>query len=163
MLDAEESYPPHAFLHACPRYDGIVDFQLYSSQMLTLADVAASGHGRVAQCKGAVMDYQIVLSSEFNINPDAFLSAWNDDVDCRDIALAERVDQPPAGFPIDPGTVLIFLGGVATTIATGCGNQLNQQAAGTEILCQREEARFEIVVIQQAPGTQLLVVKGQER
>ena len=40
------------------------------------------------------MDYQIVLSPEFSINPDAFLSAWNDDVDCRDIALAERVDQP---------------------------------------------------------------------
>src|SRR5215468_2829930 len=86
--------------------------------MLTLATVAASGHGRVTQCKGAVMDYQIVLSPEFNINPDAFLSAWNDDVDCRGIALAERVDQPPAGSPIDPGTVLIFLGGVATTIAT---------------------------------------------
>ena len=66
--------------------------------MLTLAAVAASGHGKVAQCKGAVMDYQIVLSPEFNINPDAFLLAWNDDVDCRDIALAERVDQPPAGF-----------------------------------------------------------------
>ena len=39
------------------------------------------------------MDYQIVISPEFNINPDAFLSAWNDDVDCRDTALAERLDQ----------------------------------------------------------------------
>src|SRR6476620_7509552 len=86
--------------------------------MLTLAAVAASGHGRVTQCKGAGRDYQIVLFSEFRINLDAFFSAWNDDVDCRDIALAERVDQSSAGFPIDPGTVLIFLGGVATTIAT---------------------------------------------
>ena len=40
------------------------------------------------------MDYQIVLSPEFKITPDAFLSAWNDDVDCRDKALAERLDQP---------------------------------------------------------------------
>jgi hypothetical protein len=87
--------------------------------MLTLADVAASGRGKVAQCKGAVMDYQIVLSPEFKTNPDAFLSAWNDDVDCRNIALAERVDQPPAGLPIDPGTVLSFLGGVQWWQTTG--------------------------------------------
>ena len=60
--------------------------------MLTLAAVAASGHGRGSQYKGVVMDYQIVLSPEFNINPDAFLSAWNDDVDCRDTALAELLD-----------------------------------------------------------------------
>jgi hypothetical protein len=36
--------------------------------MLTLADVAAVDHGRVARCKGVVMDYQIVFSPEFNIN-----------------------------------------------------------------------------------------------
>jgi hypothetical protein len=131
--------------------------------MLTLAAVAASGHGKVAQCKGAVMDYQIVLSPEFNINPDAFLLAWNDDVDCRDIALAERLDQPPAGYPIDPGTVLIFLGGVATTIATSVLTNLISKLLERKFFPKEPKPACEIVVIQQAPGTQLLVVKGHER
>jgi len=131
--------------------------------MLTLAAVAASGHSRVAQYKGAVMDYQIVLSPEFKINPDAFLSAWNDDVDCRGIALAERVDQSPAGFPIDPGTVLIFLGGVATTIATSAVTNLINKLLEQKFFHKEPKPACEIVLIQQAPGTQLLVVKGRER
>src|SRR5215471_11022166 len=131
--------------------------------MLMLAAVAASGHGKVAQCKGAVMDYHIVLSPEFKINPDAFLLAWNDDVDCRDIALAELVDQPPAGFPIDPGTILIFLGGVATTIATGIVTNVINKLLERKFFNKEPKPACEIVVIQQAPGIQLLVVKGQGR
>ena len=109
------------------------------------------------------MDYQIVFSPEFNINPDAFLSAWNDDVDGRGIALAERVDQPPAGFLIDPGTVLIFLGGVATTIATSVVTNLINKLLERKFFHKEPKPTCEIVVIQQAPGTQLLVVKGPER
>jgi hypothetical protein len=120
-------------------------------------------YGRVAQCKGAVMDYQIVFSPEFNINPDAFLSAWNDDVDCRDTAPAKRLDQPPAGYPIDPGTALIFLGGVATTIATGVVTDLIGKLLERKFFNKEQKPAVEIVVIHQAPGTQLLVVKGQER
>jgi hypothetical protein len=109
------------------------------------------------------MDYQIVLSPEFQINPDAFLSAWNDDVDCRAIALAERLDQPPAGFFIDPGTVLIFLGGVATTIATGVVTNVLSKLLERQFFPKEPQPACEIVVMPQAPGTQLLVVKGQER
>ena len=109
------------------------------------------------------MDYQIVFSPEFNINPDAFLSAWNDDVDCRDKALAERLDQPPAGYPIDPGTVLIFLGGVATTITTGVLTNLIGKLLEQTFFTKEQKPALEILVMQQAPGTQLLVVKGPER
>ena len=109
------------------------------------------------------MDYQIVFSPEFNISPDAFLSAWNDDVDCRDTALAERLDQPPADYPIDPGTILIFLGGVATTIATSVITNLINKLLERKFFNKEKKPDFEIVVIPQAPGTQLLVVKGHER
>jgi hypothetical protein len=64
------------------------------------------------------MDYQIVLSPTLPFTPEALIAAWNDDPDCRATARATRLDAPPAGYPIDPGTVLVFLGGVATTIAT---------------------------------------------
>ena len=40
------------------------------------------------------MDYQIVFSPECNINPEAFLAAWNDAADCRVTALAERLNYP---------------------------------------------------------------------
>jgi hypothetical protein len=40
------------------------------------------------------MDCPIVFFLECNINPDAFLTAWNDAAACRDTVLAQRRDQP---------------------------------------------------------------------
>ena len=62
------------------------------------------------------MDYQIVFAPECNIDLTAFLSAWNDDPECRAIARATRLGQPPAGFPIEPVTALAFLGGYSVDI-----------------------------------------------
>jgi hypothetical protein len=109
------------------------------------------------------MDYQIVLSPEFNINPAAFLSAWNDNAECRDIALAEAVAQPPAGYPLDPGTVLIFLGGVATTVATSVLTNVISKLLEQKFFDKEKKPAVEIMVIPQAPGSQLLVVKGPEQ
>lgn len=110
------------------------------------------------------MNYQIVLAPELHIDPDAFLAAWNDAVDYRGIAVAERLDQPPAGYPIDPGTALIFLGGVATTIITDVVKDLISKLLERKFFHKEEQKpTVEIVVIQQGPGSQLLVVKGQER
>ena len=65
------------------------------------------------------MDYQVILSPALLISPEAFIAAWNTDSAGRDTAPAARAGAPPAGYPVDPGTVLVFLGGVATTLATG--------------------------------------------
>lgn len=108
------------------------------------------------------MHSQIVLASEFQIDPHAFLAAWKDDADCRGVAVAERVDQPPAGYPMDPGTVLIFLGGVATTIATEMLASLTITLLKKKLFKEEKKPAVKIVVIQQAPGTRLLVVKGQD-
>ena len=64
----------------------------------------------------------------------------------------------PAG-----GTALIFLGGVATTIATGVLTDLISKLLEQKFFHKEPKPAFEIVVIQPAPGTQLLVVKGPER
>jgi hypothetical protein len=58
---------------------------------------------------------------------------------------------------------LIFLGGVATTIATSVITNLINKLLERKFFNKEKKPDFEIVVIQQAPGTQLLVVKGQER
>ena len=118
--------------------------------MLTLAAVAASGHGKVAQCKGAVMDYQVVLPP-VQYQPRCLSQPGMTTSIVETRALAERVDQP-AGFPIDPGTVLIFLGGVATTIATGVVTDLISKLLERKFF-NKEKPACEIVVIQQAPGS----------
>ena len=57
---------------------------------------------------------------------------------------------------------MIFLGGVATTIAIGVLTNLISKLLKRKFFNKETKPAFEIVVIQQAPGTQLLVVKGQE-
>jgi hypothetical protein len=58
---------------------------------------------------------------------------------------------------------LIFLGGVATAIATSVVTNLINKQLERKFFHKEPKPACEIVVIQQAPGTQLLVVKGHER
>jgi hypothetical protein len=106
------------------------------------------------------MDYQVILSPELSITPEAFIAAWNADPSCRDTALAARLDAPPAGYPVDPGTVLVFLGGVATTLATGVITNLISDLLKQKFFHTKQPpSSMDIVVIEHAPGTRLLVVK----
>ena len=109
------------------------------------------------------MDYQVILSPELSITPEAFIAAWNADPACRDTAPAVRVDAPPAGYPLDPATVLVFLGGVATTIATGVITNLISDLLKQKFFTTAQQpSSVDIVVIDHAPGTRLLVVKAPE-
>ncbi len=110
------------------------------------------------------MDYQVVFSPDLQLTPDTFISAWNRDPECRDKAQAEPIHEPPAGFPIDPGTALVFLGGVAATITSGVITNLVSELLKTMLFKPEPQTApaFEIVVIEQTPGTRLLVVKTPE-
>jgi len=109
------------------------------------------------------MDYQIILSPTLSMSPETFIAAWNDDPDCRATALATRIDAPPAGYPLDPGTVLIFLGGVATTIATGVLTNLISKLLEQKLVKPAQTSpSYNIVVVEPAPDTRLLVVTGPE-
>jgi hypothetical protein len=110
------------------------------------------------------MDYQVVFSPDLDLTPDTFISAWNDDPECRDKAQAAPLHEPPAGFPIDPGTALVFLGGVAATVASGVLTNLISELLKKKLLETAPEAPspVEIMVIEQSPGTRLLVVKPPE-
>jgi hypothetical protein len=110
------------------------------------------------------MDYQVILAPDLDLTPDAFISAWNGDPECRDKAQAEPLHEPPAGFPIDPATALVFLGGVAATIATDVIVNLITELLKQKLLKATPQAPppVEIAVIEQAPGTRLLVVKTPE-
>ena len=110
------------------------------------------------------MDYQVVFSPELEVSSESFILAWNDDPECRDIALAEPQHESPAGFPIDPGAALVFLGGVATTLATGVITNLVTKWIEKQFSKTPSEPppHIEVMVIQQAPGACLLVVTPPE-
>ncbi len=110
------------------------------------------------------MDYQVVFSPDLALTPDTFIAAWNDAPECRDKAQAAPVYEPPAGFPLDPGTALVLLGGVAATIATGVITNLVTELLKKVVVKAEPQAvpSWEIVVIEQAPDTRLLVVKVPE-
>ena len=62
------------------------------------------------------MDYHIAFSPDLGVNPHDFIAAWNDAPECRALAEARLVPQPPQGFPIDPQLVqqgLVLLSGAA--------------------------------------------------
>ncbi|WP_089718588.1 hypothetical protein [Candidatus Entotheonella palauensis] len=112
------------------------------------------------------MDYQIVFSPDLGLSPDSFIAAWNDDPECRDQAQASSHDEAPAGFPIEPGTALVFLSGVAATIATGVITNLISELLKKKFLtpppASSSSDPVEILVIDSAPGTRLIVVKTPE-
>ena len=111
------------------------------------------------------MDYQVIFSPDLELTPDTFIAVWNDDPECRNKARAEPAHKPPVGYPIDPGTALVFLGGVAATIATGVITNLISDLLKIKVFKAAPQASpsFEIIVIEQAPDTRLLVVKAPEQ
>jgi hypothetical protein len=106
------------------------------------------------------MDYQIALSPELSIPHEAFIAAWNADPAYRGTAPAARLDTPPASYPLDPGTVLVFLGGVATTIATGVITNLISDLLKRKCCSTAwPPSSMGTVVIEPASSTRLLGVK----
>jgi hypothetical protein len=97
------------------------------------------------------MDYQVILAPDLELTPDTFISAWNDDPECRNKAQAESLHEPPAAFPVDPATALVFLGGVAATIATGVITNRITELLKKKLLKAMPQAppEVEIVVIEQ--------------
>ncbi len=62
------------------------------------------------------MNYHLALAPDLDVNSQDFSVAWNDAPECRALAEARLVSQPPQGFPLDPQLVqqgLVLLTGVA--------------------------------------------------
>lgn len=62
------------------------------------------------------MDYQIALSPEIDVDVEEFVSAWNNEDKCREAADAQLKEAGSVSF-VEPGTMAIFLGGVAAKFA----------------------------------------------
>ena len=58
----------------------------------------------------------IAFAPDLHVNSQDFVAAWNDASECRALADARLVPQPPQGFPIAPQLVqegLVLLSGAA--------------------------------------------------
>jgi hypothetical protein len=110
------------------------------------------------------MDYQVILAPDLALTPDTFISAWNGDPECRGTAQAEPLHAPPAAFPVDPATALVLLGGVAASIGTNVITNLITELLKTKLRksAPQAPATVEIVVVEHAPDTRVLVVTPSE-
>ena len=65
------------------------------------------------------MDYHIAFSPDLDVNSRDFIAGWNETPECRALAEARLVPQPPQGFPIDPQLLqqgLVLLSGAAGVV-----------------------------------------------
>lgn len=62
------------------------------------------------------MEFHVAFAPDLDVNPQDFIAGWNDTPECRALAEARLVPQPPQGFPLDPQLVqqgLVLLTGAA--------------------------------------------------
>jgi hypothetical protein len=52
------------------------------------------------------MNTHIAIDPDLNVDPQAFVAAWNATPETRAVAEAEVAPRPPQGFPLDPALVL---------------------------------------------------------
>ena len=65
------------------------------------------------------MNYHITFAPDLDVSYQDFIAAWNETPECRALAEAQLVTQPPQGFPLDPQLVqqgLVLLTGAAGVV-----------------------------------------------
>ena len=105
------------------------------------------------------MDYQIALSPDLGLHPEAFAAAWNATAECRAVSEARVATSTAAQFdPSLTNALMVVLGNVAVGLATNILYDLIKDA-----LAKRGVSRqTEFVQIDRPDGTRLLVVKTAE-
>ena len=120
------------------------------------------------------MDYHIAFAPDLDVSSQDFVAAWNDTPECRALAEARLIPQPPQGFPLDPQLVqqgLVLLTGAAG-VAGGLALDALKDAVKeklTEYLKRKLEPlskkpSIQVESIRQPDGAYLLVVtEGAEQ
>lgn len=60
----------------------------------------------------------IALAPDLNLSTEDFVTAWNQNTDCRAMAQAQAGGSPPGQFEPLSATTIALLGGIATSLAT---------------------------------------------
>jgi hypothetical protein len=114
------------------------------------------------------MDYPIAIDPNLDLDLDDFIAAWNATPECRALAEARLIPQPPQGFPLDPQMVqqgLVLLSGAAG-VAGGLALEALKDAVKeklTEYFKEKlsREPAIKLESVRQPGGAYLLVVKSR--
>jgi hypothetical protein len=102
-------------------------------------------------------DYYIVLSPDFELSPTEFVEVWNEEKECRDVAVARLV--PPASQQYDFNLLAEILLSLVTNIASNSVYDLIKKT-----LTKRGGPRkhVHIEALQKPDGTRFLVIDSDE-
>ena len=103
-------------------------------------------------------DYYIALSSDFELSPTEFVTAWNEEKECRAVAVARLL--PPASQQYDINLFAEIVLSLVMNIASSTVYDLIKKA-----LAKREgfSKHIHIEALQKPDGTRFLVVDSQEK
>ncbi|MDO8691185.1 MAG: hypothetical protein Q7R39_14455 [Dehalococcoidia bacterium] len=106
------------------------------------------------------MDYQIALSPDLGLTPEAFAEAWNGIPQCHQVADAQ-VRSPEAGRygPETAATVVALLTGVGGSLVAAAIYDLVRHVLTRQGITRRTE----IKLLEQPDGTRLLVITVERK
>ena|SRR2546426_388671 len=103
-------------------------------------------------------DYYIVLTPDIGLSPTEFVASWNEEEECRTVAVARLV--PPASQQYDFSLFADILLGLVMNIASSALYDLIKKA-----LVKRgaTSKHIHIEALQKPDGTRFLVVDSEEK
>ena|SRR5579859_5632128 len=107
-------------------------------------------------------DYYIALSPESGLSPTEFVTLWNEDEECRAVAVAQLV--PPASRQYDLTLFVGVLLGIVTSVASSAIYDLGKGLI-TKVLTKRGAAskHIHIEALQKPDGTHFFIVDIEEK
>lgn len=103
-------------------------------------------------------DYYIVFSPSFELSPKEFVVVWNEENECRDVAVACLV--PPANQQYDFSLLAEIVLSLATNIASSALYDLIKKTLSK---CEGSSMHIHIEALQKPDGTRFLVVDSEEK
>ncbi len=103
-------------------------------------------------------DYYIALSPDFELSSKEFVTAWNEEKECRAVAAAHLV-QPASQQQYDISLAADILLGLATNIASNVLYDLIKKALTKRGVINKH---IHIEALQKSDGTRFLVVDSDE-
>ena len=113
------------------------------------------------------MEFQIVLAPDLTIEANEFIEGWNQQTQTSQLATAsqQHSKSPLEAFPLDPQQVLIFLGGVAGSIAVDVVKDTLKEFVSDLLKRKLKQPapRVRVEAVRQPGGAMLLVVHKEEK
>ena len=103
-------------------------------------------------------EYYIALSPDFELSPTQFVAAWNEEKECREVAVARLI--PPASQQYDFNLLAEIVLGLAINITSSTLYDLIKKALARRGVQSRH---IHIEALQKPDGTRFLTIDSEEK